>query len=323
METVKARVVHNELYNMYLGYVAVLIAEAGSKKVAMSPEGEAVFDKLRLLNAVNTPTYRKLNELRTKTETTNNKISKIEGYYETWKYLKDKYPKSLIISFKDFISLSYKYDLFSDSLQYYGQDIPLDVLDNLNKVNNDLTTFRVNLSRYLSSSKDPKYYFLDRETKSKVKEYLDTRLKLSEINSSWARLSRLDFYKGTPDEFISEAVASFTRFPFIRQVWDTGLLGDNYISSDSIFRRLGINPRKAKFNLSPDGLALQVNDMLIAAPYDHFVENRGLSINKLPYTYQEKIKLEDPLVFQLLPFGVLVHDKWGEVANDKIFGGIL
>lgn len=64
------------------------------------------------------------------------------------------------------------------------------------------------------------------------------------------------------------------------------------------------------------------SDMLISAPHDHFIENRNISINKLPYTYQERIKLEDPLVFQLLPFGVLIHDKWGEVANDKIFGGI-
>lgn len=324
METIKAEVVHQELYNMYLGYVAILIAEAGSQKVAMSSEGEAVFEKLKTLGAINTPTYRKLYTLRTNTEKTNEKISEIEEYYETWKYFKDKYPKSLIISFKDFISLSYKYDLFSDKISCYCKDIPLDVLDNLSLVNSDIVKFLNRLDAYKYMESHSNYPAVPPSKKEVIKSYLSENIKLGELNRRWSRVSRIDFYKGVKSSTITEAKDSFTRFPFVYSTYNIEPFTNNgHISTDSIFRRIGINPRKVNDNsASIIGDDLIMSEMLISAPYDHFIENRNISVNKLPYTYQEKIKLEDPLVFQLLPFGVLIHDKWGEVANDKIFGGL-
>lgn len=324
METIKAEVVHQELYNMYLGYVAILIAEADSKKVAMSSEGEAIFEKLKTIGAINTPTYHKLYTLRTNTEETNKKISEIEGYYETWKYFKDKYPKSLIISFKDFISLSYKYDLFSDKMSCYCKDIPLDVLDNLSSVNSDLFKFLNNLDKYKYNRDHPSYRNISSDNKELIGSYLSENIKLGELNRRWSKVTRIDFYKGVKSSIINEAKDSFTRFPFIYSVYNLEpFISNDHISTDSVFRRIGINPRKVDVNsVSVNGEGLMISDMLISAPHDHFIENRNISINKLPYTYQERIKLEDPLVFQLLPFGVLIHDKWGEVANDKIFGGI-
>ena len=250
--------------------------------------------------------------------------SEIEGYYETWKYFKDKYPKSLIISFKDFISLSYKYDLFSDKMAYYCKDIPLDVLDNLSSVNSDLSKFLNNLDKYKYIRDHSSYRNISSDNKKLIRSYLSENIKLGELNRRWSKVTRIDFYKGVKSSMINEAKDSFTRFPFVYSIYNIEPFTNNgHISTDSIFRRIGINPRKVNDNsASIIGDDLIMSEMLISAPYDHFIENRNISINKLPYTYQEKIKLEDPLVFQLLPFGVLIHDKWGEVANDKIFGGI-
>ena len=45
---------------------------------------------------------------------------------------------------------------------------------------------------------------------------------------------------------------------------------------------------------------------LIAAPESHFKDNFKITINK------------DPIVFQICPYGCLIHSVWGEEANDVV-----
>lgn len=291
METIKADVVHRELLNMYSIYIAMIVAGTKDVELANSKEGKATYLKLKSINAVNTPTYRKLNELESIDYNNKNTINKFREIYHNWKTVKDKFPNSVVISKSDFINLCYKYDLTVDTLNMYGEEIPLDILDNLNNVVKDINKIEDKYER--------KFYCSERDMFISKVEF---SLSPFNFNHNYRKISEfninIDLYTNDELDKISNIL---TRCPIMNQ----------YLFSSN---RIGIIPVSYR-DLCP-------SELLIAAPANHFI-SREIKINKVSFKEQElRLKLEDPIVFQYTNFGVIIHDKWGEVANDQIFGGV-
>lgn len=70
---------------------------------------------------------------------------------------------------------------------------------------------------------------------------------------------------------------------------------------------------------SINGDNLNETDFLIAAPQE-FIKHRAEVLKKMPTVNRPKPKIDDPIVFQILPCGIImIHTIWGEEANDPIF----
>lgn len=52
---------------------------------------------------------------------------------------------------------------------------------------------------------------------------------------------------------------------------------------------------------------LKSNTFLIAAPETHFIDN-----------FKIEVRPKDPIVFQICPYGILIHSVWGEEADDEV-----
>lgn len=89
---------------------------------------------------------------------------------------------------------------------------------------------------------------------------------------------------------------SLVRLKFYDQIWNSDVNTD--YPDCPIVEHNALNFIKAS--------KLTNTTFLIAAPESHFKDNFKITINK------------DPIVFQICPYGCLIHSVWGEEANDVV-----
>lgn len=66
------------------------------------------------------------------------------------------------------------------------------------------------------------------------------------------------------------------------------------------------------------GRALKPTDFLIAAPAKFI--NHKVEFSRHQPTFKPKSRIDDPIVFQILPCGIImIHSMWGDEADDPIF----
>lgn len=285
------------LYVNYLGYLQSTssqpLKEENLKKVETS-DINSIIDTLGFKNSKNLDTKRKKEEEIKAIEETNRKFNEaVRRACESITFVDQIHEyfgeETLIISLKDFIYLIEKYNLVCGDFSDFTGEIPdknvLEIKEAYDKIWRIKHGYISKHSLYSQYREERKLYEVD----------------IDSIEMTYLNWDRNDFRK---HELKESTIKSLQKFPF--------MIGESsYSSSVNSLFRVYMNDvfQENSDKLKSIGTKRIDNFMFICAP-----RNEMNTKTKKEF----KTMTNDPFICSLTNFGIVIHSKWGEEANDEV-----
>lgn len=280
--------------NMMTAVIVQLMAEYVSQQQALISMREnksalTEYDRLVRLGLGSTKNAQLLKEKIDAVRLTNENYEKAQQLLQFVKKLRSEFSNNtFLISLEQFNAIVEKYDLSLRLLEQYTGVIPEENIHEVEIAVNAASKTNLSLNRWINQppvSKGSTYNNYSNGCAFYIDRVRDGRF--SDYNTSYYKIP-----------ILKHASVIETKSSYMDDATDANDAHDN----NEWFPQC-----EHGVLIKLIGKRLSKTDMLIAAPAKCFKEN--FKVEKIPV---------DPIIYQICPFGIVIHSVWGEEADDEV-----